>query len=159
MWNCWFFSILEWIFFNSWCTLRLNEAHLMNWVHSFADSERLGIGVVLGSCLIFKLEKPYGLVMLMREWFGTRIIVVWIRKIGREEKEKVTHEQVEICTSTHLYIHPPGGDVLLIHMTRPLRTENSLLNDVLKSRKPFITNQSSLKIIIIFIDYWKLQKE
>ena len=55
--------------------------------------------------------------------------------------------------STHLYIHPPGGDVLLIHTTRPLRTENSLLNDVLKSRKPFITNQSSLKIIIIFIDY------
>lgn len=38
----------------------------MNSVHSFADSEHLGIGVVLGSCLIFKLEKPDGLVMLMR---------------------------------------------------------------------------------------------
>ena len=69
---------------------------------------------------------------------------------GKREGDTLAGRNMHI---NPLYIHLPGGGVLLIHTTRPLRTENSLLSDVLKSREPFTTYQSSLKIITIFIDY------
>ena len=76
------------------------------------------------------------------------------------KRESDTPEQVEKGMSAHLSILPPGRDVLFIQrMTRPARTELTLLNDVLKPRKPSITDQSSLKIITIFIGCWWLQKE